>query len=188
MVTTMALAVLAACATSGDPSGASTPSGTDAAVSLPPSSNPNPVPADDGGEDAANIDPDAGPSFTYGEWTGWSVCSETCADAGPGVKTRTRECKRRDGIVVGCALCGDACTETMPCTGSPTGCCGPRTTCCPVSPSNFVGGDIAGCTAGLAARADECTSKGCLWTGATACTIGGSPSSATLPGGRGTCQ
>jgi hypothetical protein len=127
---------------------------------------------------------DAGPAYTYGEWSAFGVCSVTC---GNGTQARTRECKRRDGVAVNCSLCGGMCTDTKPCSVS--GCCGPREMCCPVTPYNVCGGDtLAACTTIIAKYAAACAAAGCMWTGATACTPGGSVSNATLPGAMGTCQ
>ncbi len=162
--------------------------GTSAATEPPKSSTVVPPSPDastevDAASDAAVPARDGGGEYTYGDWSEWSGCSVTC---GEGTKTRTRECKRRDGLPVNCTHCGGGCTETQACSAST--CCKPREECCPVMPYNVCGGTMTWCTDTLAQYAASCAAAGCIWTGATTCTIGGSASNATLPGGMGTCQ
>ncbi|AKU99054.1 hypothetical protein AKJ09_05718 [Labilithrix luteola] len=184
---TLTLGAIAACASEGEPTtdtGApAAPAPSQTGTTIPGSQNPA---NEAGAEDAApnaDAEVDASGDYTYGEWSDYSNCSVTC---GSGTKTRTRECKRRDGLPVNCTLCGGECTNSQDCTVS--GCCGPREECCPVMPYNVCGGDMKWCSDTLANYAAKCLAAGCLWTGAKACTIGGSPSNATLPGGQGTCQ
>lgn len=180
---------LGACANGSDGSSPASaqPTASGAASAAPAASSatsasPSSTDALDAG--AAPQSNDAGQGdYTYGAWSDWSNCSETC-DAG--VKTRTRDCTRGDGIAVNCAHCGGECTETQAC--SATICCAPRNVCCPTMPYNVVGGSMTWCSDTLSGYAKNCLDAGCLWTGATACTAGGSPSNATLPGGQGTCQ
>ncbi|MDB5215015.1 MAG: hypothetical protein JWO86_2942 [Myxococcaceae bacterium] len=149
--------------------------------------------AGDGGDagetpDSSPTDPpmsgDSGPAYTYGDWSDYGGCSVTC---GTGTQTRTRDCKRRDGIAVNCMLCGGQCTDGKPCSAS--GCCGPRETCCPMTPYNVVsGGTLASCNDTIGGFVTKCMAAGCLWTGATMCTPGGSVSNPTLNGAMGTCQ
>ncbi len=185
---TVAGGLIFACATNddgvpGQPAPDSTPAFSSA--SNTPTPPPPPPPPD---EDAGTTD--AGPSdaagdYSYGPWGELSGCSATC-DAG--TKSRTRECRRRDGVPVNCRLCGGECTDnSTPCVGVST-CCGPRETCCVRQGYNVVNPDKPGCNATLVGLADKCEAKGCLWNGARACTLGGAEANPTLMGARGVCE
>lgn len=58
----------------------------------------------------------------------------------------------------------------------------------PVCSANVAGGTQAECTANLTRLVNICRAAGWLWTGETACVMGGSPSCVTCFGGDGTCS
>ena len=89
-------------------------------------------------------------------------------------ETKQRSCRRDDGQNVSCAKCGGLCLSNDPCTSCQSSSGG----------YNFAG---AGCDSALATVRTNCANLGCTWSGATVCTVGGSPSCATCVGGQGTC-
>jgi hypothetical protein len=69
-------------------------------------------------------DEGCGPEHTYSytSWSAWDECSEEC---GGGTQTRSRECRRDDGEIVDCSMCGGECTDSRACNESicePTQC------------------------------------------------------------------
>lgn len=140
-------------------------------------------------EEDAGSPSEGGSGYSYGPWGKLGGCSVPC-DAG--TRARKRECRRNsDGLPVDCRNCGGECVDdSTPCVGVST-CCGPRETCCPPNARhNIVAGEMATCNTTLEGVVKRCEAKGCLWNGASACSIGGGLDGAnpTLPGAAGLCE
>ncbi len=181
-------AVIVACATTDDgrtPGEGVVPENDS---SLPPPSITGPDASEDAAADVALDTGDSGRGYTYGEWGEYGGCNSTC---GPGERTRTRECKRFDGIPVNCQLCGGECTSTTPCFVPDSGvsCCDkPRAECCPPTGQNVGAGDLETCNVSLQKQIEKCqVKKPCLWVGPTVCSIGGG-SDPTYPGATASCE
>ncbi len=106
-----------------------------------------------------------------GGWSDWVDDVSDCGVLWCGTYTRHRTCDNPP------PSCGGA-----PCQGDDT-----MIANCPTGKNLVHGGGEAPCNSALQEMIADCQTMGCTWSGATACTIGGSPSNPSLYGATGDC-